>query len=71
MRELEHVIERVVTPSPSPDLRVPLAALKPKPEEAKGWTTLEAAEHQRMLRVLQASRWGVEAARWVQRRGER
>jgi len=48
VRELEHVIERVVTLSPSPDLPLQRAALNLKAEEAKGWTTLVAAQRQRM-----------------------
>jgi transcriptional regulator with PAS, ATPase and Fis domain len=59
VRELEHVIEHVVTLSPSPDLRIPRAALNLKAGGVNGSTTLEAAERQRMLRVLQASRSGV------------
>jgi transcriptional regulator with PAS, ATPase and Fis domain len=48
VRELEHVIEHVVTLSPSPDLRIPRAALTLKAGGVNGSTTLEAAERQRM-----------------------
>jgi hypothetical protein len=74
IRDIVHsTTKRVVTLSPSPDLRVPRAALNLKAGGVNGSTTLEAAERQRMIRVLQASRsqtaskfpfhwWGVNPA---------
>jgi formate hydrogenlyase transcriptional activator len=60
IRELENFIERAVILSPGPELRVPLAELKPEAEGAsKGATTLEAAEREHILRVLRETNWVV------------
>lgn len=60
IRELENFVERAVILSPGPELRVPLAELKPEAEGAsKGATTLEAAEREHILRVLRETNWVV------------
>jgi NAD(P)-dependent dehydrogenase (short-subunit alcohol dehydrogenase family) len=49
IRDIVHsTTKRVVTLSPSPDLRVPRAALNLKAGGVNGSTTLEAAERQRL-----------------------
>ncbi|MBI2359882.1 MAG: sigma 54-interacting transcriptional regulator [Deltaproteobacteria bacterium] len=58
IRELENFIERAVILSPGPELRVPVAELKPEAEGAsRGATTLEAAEREHILRVLRQTNW--------------
>jgi formate hydrogenlyase transcriptional activator len=58
IRELENLIERSVILSQGPDLRVPLAELKtPSPGPAEELVTLEAAEREHILRVLEQANW--------------
>jgi formate hydrogenlyase transcriptional activator len=58
IRELENLIERAVIVSPGPVLRVPLSDLKLSAEPVGGDTlTLEAAERQHILKVLEATKW--------------
>jgi formate hydrogenlyase transcriptional activator len=59
IRELENFIERAVILSPGPELRVPLAELKPMAavSPSNGATTLEAAEREHVLRVLRETNW--------------
>src|SRR5258706_4028640 len=58
IRELENFIERAVILSQGPELRVPLAELKPAAAApANGATTLEAAEREHILRVLKETDW--------------
>lgn len=60
IRELENFIERAVILSPGPELRVPLAELKPVAAVASnGATTLEVAEREHISRVLQETNWVV------------
>ena len=60
IRELENLIERAVILSPGPELRVPLAELKPTAvAPSDGTTTLEAAEHDHILKVLKETKWVV------------
>ncbi len=58
IRELENLIERSVILSEGPDLHVPIRELKaPAATALKVVTTLEAAEREHILRVLQATKW--------------
>ena len=58
VRELENLIERAVILSPGVELHVPLAELKAAAREgAQPVTTLEAAERDHILRVLQVANW--------------
>jgi formate hydrogenlyase transcriptional activator len=60
IRELENFIERAVILSPGPELRVSLTDLKPvAAASSNGATTLEAAEREHILRVLQETNWVV------------
>lgn len=60
IRELENFIERAVILSPGPELRVPIAELKPMAAASSNTaTTLEAAEREHILRVLQETNWVV------------
>ena len=60
IRELENLIERAVILSPGPELRVPLAELKPVAvASSNGATTLEDAEREHILRVLHETNWVV------------
>jgi formate hydrogenlyase transcriptional activator len=51
VRELENLIERAVILSPGPELRVPIADLKP-PSETPSNLSLQAAEREHIIRVL-------------------
>src|SRR5712692_2113487 len=60
IRELENFIERAVILSPGPELRVPLAELKPvAAPSSNGATTLEAAEREHILRALKETNWTI------------
>lgn len=60
IRELENFIERAVILSPGPELRVPIAELKPMAAASSNTaTTLEAADREHILRVLQETNWVV------------
>jgi len=63
IRELENFIERAVILSPGPDLRVPLSELKRSLETqhmgAVGTKTLEEAEREHILKVLEETMWVV------------
>jgi formate hydrogenlyase transcriptional activator len=63
IRELENFIERAVILSPGPDLRVPLSELKRSLETqhvgAAGTKTLEEAEREHILKVLEETMWVV------------
>jgi len=63
IRELENFIERAVILSPGPDLRVPLSELKRSLEtqhvDAVGTKTLEEAEREHILKVLEETMWVV------------
>jgi formate hydrogenlyase transcriptional activator len=52
VRELENFIERAVILSRGPDLRAPLAEIRPDAMEAAGSATLEQVEREHILRVL-------------------
>jgi len=52
VRELENFIERSVILSRGPNLRAPLAELRPSAEEATGGSTLEEVERDYILRVF-------------------
>ena len=59
IRELENLIERAVILSPGPDLRVPLSELKRSLESPPGSNstkTLEEAEREHILKVLQETK---------------
>lgn len=58
VRELENLIERAVILSQGPDLRVPLAELKPSSgASSDGAGTLEAVEREHILRALEETNW--------------
>ena len=62
IRELEYLIEQAVTLSPGPDLRVPLSELKrslDSPSGSDSAQTLEEAEREHILKVLQKTKWVV------------
>ena len=63
IRELENFIERAVILSPGPDLRVPLSELKRSLETqhvgSAGTKTLEEAEREHILKVLEETMWVV------------
>ena len=52
VRELENFIERSVILSRGPNLRAPLAEIRPDAAEATGDTTLEEVERDHILRVF-------------------
>ena len=53
VRELENFIERAVILSRGPNLRAPLAEIRPNASEPAGSSTLEQVEREHVLRVLQ------------------
>jgi len=58
IRELENLIERAVILSPGAALRVPLAELrKPTEHPSPPSSTLEHAEREHILRVLNGTNW--------------
>jgi formate hydrogenlyase transcriptional activator len=59
IRELQNIVERAVILSPGPVLQVPLADLKPPAPGGSPTNpdTLEAAERQHILAVLEATQW--------------
>ena len=62
IRELESLIERAVILSPDPDLRVSLSELKRSLDSSSGsdsTKTLEEAEREHILKVLQETKWVV------------
>ena len=62
IRELENLIERAVILSPGPDLRVPLPELKrilDSPSGSDSAKTLEDAEREHILKVLEETKWVV------------
>ncbi len=62
IHELENLIERAVILSPGPGLRVPLSELKRSLESSSGCDsakTLEEAEREHILKVLQETKWVV------------
>src|SRR2546430_4734757 len=62
IRELENLIERAVILSPGPDLRVPLPELKrflESPPGSDSAKTLEDAEREHILKVLEETKWVV------------
>ena len=63
IRELENFIERAVILSPGPDPRVPLSELKRSlespPASFDSTKTLEEAEREHILKVLQETKWVV------------
>ena len=60
IRELENFIERAVILSTGPELRVSLTELKPAADApSNGATTLEAAEREHILKMLQETNWVV------------
>jgi len=62
VRELENLIERAVILSPGPELRLPVAELK-QPSAAPSSATLQAAEHEHIVRVLGETNWVVGGPR--------
>lgn len=52
VRELENFIERAVILSRGPNLRAPLAEIRPDAVEAPGSMTLEQVEREHILRVF-------------------
>jgi formate hydrogenlyase transcriptional activator len=56
-RELENLIERAVILSPGPVLRIPTGQLATQPGAASAPTTLEAAEREHILRILDQTKW--------------
>jgi formate hydrogenlyase transcriptional activator len=63
IRELENLIERAVIVSPGPVLRVPLGELKAPVEPARESITLRDAEHDHILRALEATNWVLSGPR--------
>jgi formate hydrogenlyase transcriptional activator len=58
IRELENLIERAVIVSPGPVLRVPMGDLKTPVDLSQGdLLTMQAAEREHILKVLEASHW--------------
>ena len=55
VRELENFIERAVILSRGPNLRAPLAEIRPASLEPAGNSTLEQVEREHILRVLRES----------------
>jgi DNA-binding NtrC family response regulator len=52
VRELENFIERAVILSRGPNLRAPLAEIRPDASEPAGDSTLEQVEREHIIRVL-------------------
>ena len=62
IREFENLIERAAVLSPGSDVRVPLSELKrilDSPSGSDSTKTLEEAEREHILKVLQETRWVV------------
>jgi formate hydrogenlyase transcriptional activator len=57
VRELENLIERAVILSPGPVLRIPTGQLATQPGVVSAPTTLEAAEREHILRILDQTKW--------------
>jgi transcriptional regulator with GAF, ATPase, and Fis domain len=57
VRELENLIERAVILSPGSVLRIPTGQLATQPGAASAPTTLEAAEREHILRILDQTKW--------------
>jgi formate hydrogenlyase transcriptional activator len=62
VRELENLIERAVILSPGPELRLPVAEFK-QPSEAPSNLTLQTAEREHIVRVLEETNWVVGGPR--------
>jgi formate hydrogenlyase transcriptional activator len=61
-RELENLIERAVILSPGPVLRIPTGQLATQPGAVSAPTTLEAAEREHILRILDQTKWVIAGA---------
>ena len=62
IRELENFIQRTVTHSPGPDLSLPMSEPKgslDSPSGSDSTKTLEEAEREHILKVLQETKWVV------------
>ncbi len=57
IRELENLIERAVILSPGPVLRIPEGQIPSRPSALSESTTLEAAEREHILRILEQTNW--------------
>ena len=63
VRELQNLIERAVILSTGEVLRVPLAELRAKPSNnVRSTQTLEDAERDHIMRILQEANWVVAGA---------
>jgi len=69
IRELENFIERAVILSPGSALRIPMSELKRSPESpppsSNSTKTLEEAEREHILKVLQETKWVVGGPSWA------
>jgi formate hydrogenlyase transcriptional activator len=59
IRELENLVERSVILTQGPDLQVPISELQSATLSADSPATLEDAEREQILRVLQETKWVV------------